>query len=536
MAYDSVREQLDKLLGADRNGPLNPATAEPATHFTADSICKHYLLGFCPHDLHIKHRSEPGSCRHKHCDKARAEFQRELAEKGVPQKAAWTRALLAECRAIVQDEDRKIRANARRLQTSYGETGNLSGLMIRSFDTLKKLGMVRQDAQIRILSEMQHSDDEANEEDFYRPSVENSSSPTTQQRTTVPSAATSGQQDKSVNGAPSTPASNEDDSNDLDGFGVIQVIPSKGDQQGKHSKDTSTTSGSDSQGKDASADEDDDLDGFGVIQVIPATNNGAKLTDEENTKAQNLGKSVCESPSSKVKQSAEISVSAAAKPTEKAPLKAAESRERKEMASSDTPHESIEAAANDKATSTDDKMEEFYKSGRGPDGLLMLDRKRGLRVCACCGGYISLVDAESRLLSHYGGKSHHSLAQLRAKVTELEKEVASEPEPASENWSRYRDYQRPNGRDAYWQRRDDRRQRGPDRSDRYGHNQWSEQDGRGHGTAGWYHNSGDRRANDYRSGGRWEDDRQRRGRYEHGRKRFRSPSPQRRNRRSRGYY
>jgi len=200
----------------------------------------------------------------------------------------------------------------------------------------------------------------------------------------------------------------------------------------------------------------------------------------------------------------------------------------------------------------EDIMEEFYRTGRGPDGLLMLDRKRGLRVCACCGGYISLVDAESRLLSHYGGKSHHSLSLLRAKVAELEKTLATHAEPASE-YSGYRDQPRYNDREHHWQRRDDRRHSRWERPDRYSSHARRDYESGGHGTAGWYYNSVDRRHDrggryaggggrreerPYRHGGRRENRYEDRyeGRYESGRKRFRTPSPHRRNRRSRDYY
>lgn len=548
MAYDSVRAQLDKLLGADRNGPLTAAN-QPSVSYTDSSVCKHFLLGFCPHDLHIKHRSEPGSCPKDHSSVAKAKFESDKQQgKLASEIARWTRDLLHECKAILEDEERKIRGHARRLQDTYKTSGDLSGLMIRNFDTLKKLGMVSQNAKVRVLSEMDELNPMPGHDDIDQASETASH-----------------------------------DAKDPD------LRNERGREAKQSPKSDDTTSDQDDLGVD-DEDEDDDLDGFGVIKVIPAQNeNGVKSVSDAGLESANQSsevdvcKEVKEGGGDKVdimktiaaedKDDPISSSDAGRSPRQRTAADVREDEEESAMANKDTVSSEKEGNETNNAeknqadtptvkislTGVQTKMDEFYKTGKGPDGLLMLDRKQSLRVCACCGGFISLVDAESRLLSHYGGKSHHSLAQLREKVAELEKQVAGDRRPSDRysrdfvrrrfddrdsTYSRREDYRRDDyRRDDY--RRDNRRRDNYnrddyDRNDQYSRNHHRydryrdvDRDSRrrGYGTTDWYDRQ-IRGRDDYGRDDRYRRSdtdqyrRDRRGdRYESGRKRRRLGSP-----------
>lgn len=587
MAYDSVRAQLDKLLGPDRNGPLTNTANHDPPNYRDSKYCKHFLLGFCPNDLHIKQRSEPGSCRYEHSEAAKQAFDKDDQEGRVrEEKLRWMRLLLNECQNIISEEDRKIRGQARRLQESYGCGGDLTGLMIRNFDTLKKLGMVSQNAKIRILSEM--DDDEIMSNDD----------------TTLPHASLDPSADDSQdvqqilkpgkNVTPTRPpVTNAADENKAN---------QTSDSEKKHVHDNDNASDSDDDD-----DDDDDLDGFGLIKVIPAT--GTPVNKPRDADAPEASKPPDESSANTetvlAKESSQALADEAKVPTgDELPQKEQDKRnndktpdsqdgmkEEKEPVSvsmnpnvrddpgtteaspnenneteTSTKNEKIHAPevkedsgrraepeANTK-DETESLMDKFYEAGIGPDGLLMLDRKQSKRVCACCGGYISLVDAESRLLSHFGGKSHHSLALLRKKIPELESIIASQSRHVHEtNGHRYsrvddRDHGRNRHSDDWRTRRDyrggKRSGRYEDRySDRYGDvipGKPSRDSYRRRDAPEWHRNSAadyDRYGSRYSTDG-YNDDRTygRHDRYEGRRKRYRSPSPFRGSRRRRRYY
>lgn len=469
----------------------------------------------------------------QHSQAARAAFQNDRnAGKATRDASRWTRALFVECRAILADEERKIRGHARRLQETYDARGELSGLMIRDFDTLKKLGMVRQDAKIRVLSELDGSEDVFESDEAAKDAVV---------RTEVePGVAKT---------LPVSEAYAKEPSHD------ISQMP-EGNSTPDRNRDISTSAAE----KNLS-DDDDDFDGFGVIKVIPATRNhrkdpGKTVGDEPSYVRPEAVSGAPNGMRVNVENKAGESVTTGDQDKERATGVWAVG---KETVASGTDNDDAmkhdEDRHNQKQVNTGDeadggparrsgaeteshsgsngnaKMEEFYKLGTGPDGLLMLGRKQTLRVCACCGGYISLVDAESRLLSHYGGKSHHSLALLREKVAELETLVADENRSAYE--ATRRDYVRSRREDREFasSRRDDRGRRQWEGSARRVRRHERDYNYRGYGSGDRYSSSQrSRESRGYREYDRHsiDDDRSRReryGRHESSRKRYRSPSP-----------
>lgn len=645
MAYDSVRAQLDKLLGPDRNGPLTDSAAHATPHYTDSSVCKHYLLGFCPNDLFIKHRSEPGSCRDLHSDAAKLAFEKDVAAgKAKREKAMWMRVLLKECRSIVLDEDRKIRGHARRLQDTYRAQGDLSSLMIRNFDTLKKLGMVSPDAKIKVGNEEDDDDfldEQGNffEKDEQKNGHDDHTAKESSQKTGLPTDATLGN-DEDADGfgiVKVIPGDNgdgdgdgdadadahADDNGDIDEFGRVKKAMADNNESADLPDSTKVESEDDSSdGKPSDVkpsengnDSDDSDDGFDVVKVTydsedgDATEKKAEATrpEKEGNSRSNEGEG---SENFVNRDRPEADAEKQGKDEAKSELQnvegihsdegrteATNNTNRRTADASETTGKAMELASNNKRSDIDDSavtkqvpsadeiMDKFYEAGEGPDGLIMLDRKQSLRVCACCGGYISLVDAESRLLSHFGGKSHHSLAVLRDKVVELEgavRELESQPGMSlDERGGRYRDerdhhsmrseYNRRDRRDydsdrPRWMRRDteygrDRRRdgdshgvyaneprwygRGYDRHDR-GHERDHDRHRHNRGEQGgfngdYYGRRGGQQERSfmrerYPEAGRPTDDprRDRRdNRYESTRKRRRSSSPYKNNRRSR---
>ncbi|CAN8073414.1 unnamed protein product [Agarophyton chilense] len=393
MAYDSVRAQLDKLLGVDRNGPLTESAINEPPNYRDAKFCKHYLLGFCPNDLYIKQRSEPGSCRLEHSETAKSSFEKDEAEGRVreDEKLRWMRALLSECRTIVAEEDRKIRGQARRLQESYGCGGELSGLMIRNFDTLKKLGMVSQNAKIRVLSEIDENEPLSDDDTTMLHTSRDHSADANVDNLTKPE-----------------PTNNSDLPNEVQSNSLKGAESEEINNPGSDIKKDA--------GEEDEGENDDDLDGFGLIKVIPAGDTPEDPATNENVKEKGSSRSATDTKPT-VTPTLDNPIG-----TEKSQManksKQPEAESNAENCTLDCTGEKIVSLASDEGEKKEENnlMDKFYEIGVGPDGLQMLDRKQSKRVCACCGGYISLVDAESRLLSHFGATTDMGVMAIGSMV------------------------------------------------------------------------------------------------------------------------
>eukprot|EP00033_Pygsuia_biforma_P001572 GCRY01001771.1.p1 GENE.GCRY01001771.1~~GCRY01001771.1.p1 ORF type:complete len:285 (+),score=38.10 GCRY01001771.1:102-956(+) len=63
---------LDELMGKDRD--KLPSERGKAIHFSDPQVCKHFLLGLCPHTLFVNTRSDLGPCEKLHDEEAKREF------------------------------------------------------------------------------------------------------------------------------------------------------------------------------------------------------------------------------------------------------------------------------------------------------------------------------------------------------------------------------------------------------------------------------------------------------------------------------
>lgn len=76
---DETRKLLDSLMGQNRDINLEEAKKMEGKNFTADKVCKPYLLGFCPqHELSnskLVTKRNLGECKKVHSDAMRKEYQ-----------------------------------------------------------------------------------------------------------------------------------------------------------------------------------------------------------------------------------------------------------------------------------------------------------------------------------------------------------------------------------------------------------------------------------------------------------------------------
>lgn len=201
MAYDAVREQLDALLGANRNG-----TSSGPADFTDPRVCKHYLVaGFCPLPLFGNTKADMGTCGGIHSEDLRADYLAVVARPsraeggwrgggggrrgggggyggnggggysgggggyggggygggggaaGATGQAAFPYAadLRRLAARIIAAGDKRISANARRLQAQYA-VADMDSLLVRGPGVLEAAGLLDMDA---IAADVDGSDD-----------------------------------------------------------------------------------------------------------------------------------------------------------------------------------------------------------------------------------------------------------------------------------------------------------------------------------------------------------------------------------------
>lgn len=138
--YDSVRRQLDQLLGPERNKlPGTHASSGPSVTLSYDdpSVCKDYLLNFCLSSLAIKHKSF--ACNLTHSADALRQFK---CARDARATRFWQQDLANSCRTIVDDEDRRIHGAARRLKESYGFPEPPAAIIVKDLGVLQELGLL----------------------------------------------------------------------------------------------------------------------------------------------------------------------------------------------------------------------------------------------------------------------------------------------------------------------------------------------------------------------------------------------------------
>ncbi|CAA2958159.1 RNA-binding Luc7-like 2 [Olea europaea subsp. europaea] len=104
---DSLRKQLDVLMGANRNGDVLEVTRK---YFDRD-VCRLYLSGLCPHDLFQLTKMDMGQCTKVHSLQLRKEYQ-EAKAKGLDN---YDRDLEDNIDRLIVECDRKIERALRRL-------------------------------------------------------------------------------------------------------------------------------------------------------------------------------------------------------------------------------------------------------------------------------------------------------------------------------------------------------------------------------------------------------------------------------------
>ncbi|TFJ84155.1 hypothetical protein NSK_004627 [Nannochloropsis salina CCMP1776] len=127
---DAQRAMLDEMMGMNRN--LDNPDAE-IQDYRDERVCKHFLLGCCPHDVFSKTKIDLGQCEGMHDEALQERFQadvkKEEEEEGGRERRrghvsrdrdAYERELEAVLREYIHEADKKIARGRKRTDVSSG--------------------------------------------------------------------------------------------------------------------------------------------------------------------------------------------------------------------------------------------------------------------------------------------------------------------------------------------------------------------------------------------------------------------------------
>jgi hypothetical protein len=109
------RSLLDQLMGKDRNAPTFKGITE---QWKDTTMCKPYILDFCPYDILYNTKISIGTCRHTHSDVVRNQFESSLDKDKSALQKKYELDLLTNLERIVDNIDGRVRKQADRIRLS----------------------------------------------------------------------------------------------------------------------------------------------------------------------------------------------------------------------------------------------------------------------------------------------------------------------------------------------------------------------------------------------------------------------------------
>ncbi|GAV05958.1 hypothetical protein RvY_16007-1 [Ramazzottius varieornatus] len=111
MAKDFMAQMLDELMGRNRNAAPNE---RQEMSWEDETVCKHHLVKYCPHELFLNTKADMGICKLLHDDNFKEQYQNS-PKKG---KMGYEEEFLRFIRQMVQDVDRRIDRGKGRLEST----------------------------------------------------------------------------------------------------------------------------------------------------------------------------------------------------------------------------------------------------------------------------------------------------------------------------------------------------------------------------------------------------------------------------------
>ncbi|GFS19830.1 LUC7-like protein 3 [Elysia marginata] len=113
---------LDELMGRSRN--LDPSQQPVDISWNSDDVCKHFLCGFCPHELFTNTRADLGPCNKIHDDL----FKKEYEKSSKYERCGYEEDFMRFLQSLITDVEKRIRRGHQRLAlNSQQSTLSLNG-------------------------------------------------------------------------------------------------------------------------------------------------------------------------------------------------------------------------------------------------------------------------------------------------------------------------------------------------------------------------------------------------------------------------
>jgi len=123
MATAEMAAMLDELMGRNRNAGPNEKVEEVT--WEDDSVCKYFLVDFCPHDVFVNTKVDLGPCPNIHSEDLRRDY---LKADFNHRKSSVEDDFIRFCQKMINDLGHKIRRSKDRLQLNKLEQQAAAGL------------------------------------------------------------------------------------------------------------------------------------------------------------------------------------------------------------------------------------------------------------------------------------------------------------------------------------------------------------------------------------------------------------------------
>ena len=104
---------LDQLMGKDRNAPTFRGISE---QWKDPSVCKHYLVDFCPYEILYNTKVSVGNCRNSHSDVVKQQFESSTDVDKANLARKYELDLLTQLERIIDTVDSRVRKQSERIR------------------------------------------------------------------------------------------------------------------------------------------------------------------------------------------------------------------------------------------------------------------------------------------------------------------------------------------------------------------------------------------------------------------------------------
>jgi len=115
-----LRQELDELMGKDRNLPLKERLRK-REHFDNTDVCKYNLVAFCPHDLFPNTKADLGPCQKRHDEFFKETFKMDANREYYQRK--YEQELIDLLAGLIAQVDSRIRKSLSRIDAPLPEDG-----------------------------------------------------------------------------------------------------------------------------------------------------------------------------------------------------------------------------------------------------------------------------------------------------------------------------------------------------------------------------------------------------------------------------